>query len=59
MLGVVYNLACCEALSGSARRRSSTCGRAVELDPKIASHARSDTDLESIRDGPRFVAAVG
>jgi hypothetical protein len=29
----------------------------VELDPRIATHARSDADLESIRDDPRFAAA--
>ncbi len=59
VLGVVYNLACCEALSGQREEALEHLRRAVELDPKIASHARSDTDLESIRDDPRFVAAVG
>lgn len=32
--------------------------RAVELEPRMAAHARSDADLDSIRDDPRFAAAV-
>jgi tetratricopeptide (TPR) repeat protein len=59
VVGVVYNLACCEALSGRRDEALEHLRRAVELDPKIARHARSDSDLESIRDDPRFAAAVG
>lgn len=59
VVGVVYNLACCEALSGQREEALEHLRRAVELDPKIAVHARSDADLESIRDDPRFTAAVG
>jgi mannose-6-phosphate isomerase-like protein (cupin superfamily) len=59
VVGVVYNLACCEALSGQRDEALDHLRRAVELDPKIARHARSDADLESIRDDPRFAAAVG
>jgi mannose-6-phosphate isomerase-like protein (cupin superfamily) len=59
VVGVVYNLACCEALSGRREEALEHLRRAVELDPKIARHARSDTDLEAIRDDPRFAAALG
>jgi quercetin dioxygenase-like cupin family protein len=59
VVGVVCNLACCEALSGRREEALEHLRRAVELDPKIARHARSDADLESIRDDPRFSAAVG
>jgi mannose-6-phosphate isomerase-like protein (cupin superfamily) len=59
VVGVVYNLACCEALSGQRDEALEHLRRAVELDPKLARHARSDADLDSIRDDPRFTAAVG
>jgi mannose-6-phosphate isomerase-like protein (cupin superfamily) len=59
VVGVVYNLACCEALAGQREEALEHLRRAVELDPKIARHARSDSDLEAIRDDPRFSAVVG
>jgi len=59
VVGVVYNLACCEALNGEREDALDDLRRAVELDPRMATHARSDTDLESIRDDPRFAAIVG
>ena len=58
VVGVVYNLACCEALSGEREAALDHLRRAVELDPRMAAHARSDSDLDSIRDDPRFAAAV-
>ena len=59
VVGVVYNLACCEALSGEREEALEHLRRAVALDPRIATYARTDPDLESIRSDPRFVAAVG
>ena len=59
VVGVVYNLACCEALNGEREDALDDLRRAFELDPRMATHARSDTDLESIRDDPRFAAIVG
>jgi len=59
VVGVVYNLACCEALSGRRDDALEHLRRAVELEPRMAAHARSDADLGSIRDDPRFAAAVG
>jgi mannose-6-phosphate isomerase-like protein (cupin superfamily) len=59
VVGVVYNLACCEALSGERDDALEHLRRAVELEPRMAAHARSDADLDSIRDDPRFAAAVG
>lgn len=58
VVGVVYNLACCEALSGEREDALEHLRRAVELEPRMAAHARSDADLDSIRDDPRFAAAV-
>ena len=59
VVGVVYNLACCEALSGRCEEALEHLRRAVELEPRMAAHARSDADLDSIRDDPRFAAVVG
>ena len=59
VVGVVYNLACCEALNGERDDALEHLRRAVELEPRMAAHARSDADLDSIRDDPRFAAAVG
>jgi mannose-6-phosphate isomerase-like protein (cupin superfamily) len=58
VVGVVYNLACCEALSGRRDDAVEHLRRAVDLEPRMAAHARSDPDLDSIRDDPRFAAAV-
>ncbi|HEX3329444.1 MAG TPA: tetratricopeptide repeat protein [Gaiellales bacterium] len=55
----VYNLACCEALGGRREEALEHLRRAVELEPWMAAHARSDADLDSIRDDPRFAAVVG
>jgi mannose-6-phosphate isomerase-like protein (cupin superfamily) len=59
VVGVVYNLACCEALAGQREEALDHLRRALELDPTIARHARADADLEAIRDDPRFAAVVG
>jgi len=58
VVGVVYNLACCEALNGQREDALDHLRRAVELEPRMAAHARSDTDLDTIRHDPRFAAAV-
>jgi len=58
VVGVVYNLACCEALSGERDEALEHLRRAVELEPRMAAHARKDADLDAIRDDPRFAAAV-
>ncbi len=58
VVAVAYNLACCEALNGQREDALEHLRRAVELEPRMAAHARSDADLESIRDDPRFAATV-
>jgi tetratricopeptide (TPR) repeat protein len=51
---VLYNLACVEALSGARPAALEHLRRAVELDPRAKEWARSDSDLESLRDEPDF-----
>ncbi len=46
---VLYNLACCEALSGRSDDALSHLARAVEADPRVRDWAETDSDLDSIR----------
>jgi quercetin dioxygenase-like cupin family protein len=55
---VVYNLACVESLTGRHDDAVEHLRRAIELRPELADHARSDSDLDAIRDDPRFESAV-
>jgi len=51
-----YNLACVEALSGNADAALEWLEKALRAHPELAAHARSDEDLESLRELPRFRA---
>jgi quercetin dioxygenase-like cupin family protein len=51
----LYDLACFESLAGR-RDALEHLRRAVELDPAAREYARDDTDLDPIRDDPRFPA---
>lgn len=53
-----YNLACYAALAGQRDEALAAFERAVELGYDDPEHARADTDLDAIRDDPRFVAAM-
>ncbi len=57
--GVLYNLACAEALLGEKDEALGHLRQAVAEHPSYAEYAREDGDLSSIRDDPRFVAIVG
>lgn len=54
--GLLYNLACAEARLGEAEPALAHLARALELDERLAEHARTDDDLASLRDEPRFPA---
>ena len=54
--GVLYNLACCEALAGRKDEALAHLGHAVELEPKHAEYARTDSDLDAIRNEEGFPA---
>jgi quercetin dioxygenase-like cupin family protein len=51
---LLYNLACVEARAGRSVDALTHLRRAVELEPKWAAYARTDTDFASIRREPGF-----
>jgi tetratricopeptide (TPR) repeat protein len=53
---VLYNLACAEALTGRHEEALEHLRRAIELYPGFAEIARNDSDFDSIRKHPAFVA---
>ncbi len=57
-LGLVYDLACVEALMGDREAALGHLEQAFE-NPRFREWARQDSDLESLRDDPRFRAALG
>jgi quercetin dioxygenase-like cupin family protein len=56
-VGVLYNLACCEALLGRSDDALRHLDRAIAILPRLRAHAQTDSDLDSIRADPRFPAA--
>jgi tetratricopeptide (TPR) repeat protein len=53
---VLFNVACMEARLGRADDAISYLQQAIEDDDRIQEHIRSDSDLDSLRDDPRFHA---
>jgi tetratricopeptide (TPR) repeat protein len=51
--GLHYNLACMEALMGHTDQAFEHLGHVVE-EPRFVETAKDDSDLESLRDDPRF-----
>lgn len=49
-----YNLACCESLSGKPAEALEHLRRAISLAEEFRDDARSDTDLDAIREAPEF-----
>jgi tetratricopeptide (TPR) repeat protein len=52
--GLLYDLACVEALDGEADASIEHLQRAIELKPEYAKHAQADEDFASIRQRPDF-----
>jgi hypothetical protein len=52
--GVLYNLACCESLAGRPDDALEHLARACELEPAYREFAREDSDLDPVREDPRF-----
>jgi uncharacterized Ntn-hydrolase superfamily protein len=52
--GILYNLACCECLSGLSDESLIHLRQAVSLEASWKEIARSDPDFEAIRDTPEF-----
>jgi hypothetical protein len=57
-LGLIYDLACVEALAGEREAALEHLEQAFE-NPRFREWARQDSDLDSLRDDPRFSEALG
>jgi tetratricopeptide (TPR) repeat protein len=57
--GVLYNLACAEALLGEKEEALGHLSEALDAHPAFRDSAREDPDFESIRSDERFAALVG
>ena len=55
----LYNLACCEALSGKKDDAIGHLRTAFEKRPGLRDLAKEDTDLDPLRDEPGFLELVG
>jgi tetratricopeptide (TPR) repeat protein len=56
--GILFNIACNEALLGRTDDAIAHLRAAIEEDPEAAELARTDTDFDSIRDDPRFAELI-
>lgn len=56
---VLYNLACCESLSGQKAEALDHLRQAIEGAEMFRDYAKSDSDLDAIRDEPQFEEVVG
>jgi hypothetical protein len=57
--GLLYNLACCESLTGRTEDALEHLRRAIELSGVARDYARGDTDFDALRDEPAFRELVG
>jgi mannose-6-phosphate isomerase-like protein (cupin superfamily) len=57
--GLHYELACLEASQGRTDEALAALRVAVEREPEVAEHARSDDDMDPLRDLPQFAEIVG
>jgi mannose-6-phosphate isomerase-like protein (cupin superfamily) len=57
--GVLYNIACCQALLGRTDAAIERLEAAVQSDDRARELARTDSDLDSLRGDHRFAKLVG
>src|SRR5215218_8158166 len=57
--GIVYNIACNEALLGRTDDAFEHLREAIGADPSAVELARTDSDLDPIRADPRFAELIG
>jgi tetratricopeptide (TPR) repeat protein len=57
--GVLFNIACCEALRGRTDAAIERLEAAVQADDRARELARTDSDLDSLRGDHRFAKLVG
>jgi hypothetical protein len=49
-----FNLACCESLAGRTTDALEHLRRAIDMSDEFRRNAKSDSDLDAIRDQPAF-----
>jgi quercetin dioxygenase-like cupin family protein len=54
-----YNVACCESLTGRRAEALEHLRKAIELSERFREYARSDDDLNGLRDEPAFGELIG
>lgn len=57
--GILYNIACCEALLGRTDPAIERLLAAVQADERVRELARTDADLDSLREDSRFAELIG
>ena len=55
----MYNLACCEALTGRTTESIEHLRQAIERQERLREFAKQDSDLDALRDEPAFKELVG
>ena len=56
---VLFNLACCESLTGRTEDALDHLRAALELSDRFREYAAGDSDLDAIRDEPAFKELMG
>jgi quercetin dioxygenase-like cupin family protein len=56
---LLYNLACCESLTGRTADALQHLGRAIEMSEEFREDAKHDADLRAIREEPAFSQLIG
>ena len=56
---LLYNLACCESLTGRTDSAITHLRQAIEGSERFREYAKGDSDLDAIRDDPAFRELVG
>jgi hypothetical protein len=56
---LLYNLACCESLTGRAADALDHLRQAIDMTEQFRGFAKDDSDFDPIRDDPAFGQLIG